>query len=148
MTDNSIHHLQHVSQKYLVLFNVLLIVIPIADFLYWGFFNHLPEGFLADLPVMPVQKLSSFQLILGAFVSLLPAGVILYGLATLKGLFRLYAKAITFSTENVKYFHRLGYVFIAWVMASVIFTPLISLVITHANSVGEKAISFNLELPI
>lgn len=140
MTDNTIHHVQHVSQKYLVLFNVLLVVIPVAVFLYWVFFNHLPEGFHTDLPVTPTQELSLSQLILGGLVSFLPVGVTLYGLVTLKALFRLYADAIMFSAENVKYFRRLGYVFIAWVMANAIFTPLIGLIITSANPAGKKAL--------
>ncbi len=140
MADNTIRHVQRVSRKYLVLFNVLLIVIPVAVLLYWIFFNHLPEGFHTDLPAKPTQALSLSQLFLGGLVSALPLAVTLYGLITLKALFRLYAGGILFSAENVKYFRRLGYVFIAWVMANTIFTPLISLIITYANPAGKKTL--------
>ncbi len=141
MTDNAIHHVQHMSRKFLVLFNVLLVLMPVAVFLYWAFFNQLPDAFHTDLPVAPAQPLSTTQLILGALVSLLPLTVAVYGLVTLKSLFRLYAEAIIFSAENVKYFRRLGYLFIAWVVANAIFTPLISLVLTLASPVGQRAVA-------
>jgi len=140
MTDNTIDHVRRVSRKYLVLFNVLLVGTPVAVLLYWVFFNSLPEGFHAELPVLPMSDLSGSQLILGALVSLLPLGVTLYGLVTLKALFRLYADAVMFSIDNVKYFRRLGYIFIAWVIANTIFTPLISLVMTYSNPAGERTL--------
>lgn len=146
MTDNTIHHVQRVSRKYLILFNVLLVAMPVAVFLYWSFFNHLPDGFHTDLPVTPTQALSLSQLVLGGLVTFLPLAVALYGLLTLKALFQLYADAIMFSSENVKYFRRLGYVFIAWVMVNAIYTPLISLVITSANPVGERVLSVQFDI--
>lgn len=140
MTDNNIDRVRRVSRRYLVLFNILLVVTPFATFSYWGFFNSLPKGFHAELPILPVESLSGFQLSLGVLISLLPLGVTLNGLVTLKSLFRLYADGIVFSIDNVKYFRRLGYVFIAAVIANAIFTPLISLVITSSNPAGERAL--------
>lgn len=140
MTDHSIQHIQRVSRNYVVLFNVLLVTIPVGSVLYWIFFNHLPVGFHADLPIVPTDALSTLQRALGALVSVLPVGVALYGLLTLKGLFRLYADAVIFSSKNVRYLHRLGYTFVAWVIANTLFTPLISLVITAANREGERVL--------
>lgn len=138
--NNNIQHIQRVSQKYQVLLSVLIVSVPIIAFLYWFFFNHLPNGLLADLPILPTQEFSALQLVLGFLVSLLPMSVALYGLITLKGLFQLYARGIIFSAKNVTYFHRLGHTFIAWVIASALFTPLISMVITFNSAVGERTL--------
>lgn len=140
MTDNTIQQVQRVSRNYVVLFDILLVVIPIVVLAYWAFFNQLPAGFHVDLPVKPEQALSLSQKTLGGLVSLLPLGIVLYGLATLKALFRLYAKAIMFSIENVKYFRRLGYALIAWVMANTLYTLLISLVLSSASPHGERVL--------
>ena len=117
-----------------------MVAIPTFDFFYWAFFNHLPEGLLADLPVAPAQPLSSLSLSLAFLVSLLPVSVALYGVAALGALFKLYENGIIFAAENVKYFRRLGYALMAWVMANALFTPLISLVITFGNPPGERVV--------
>lgn len=140
MTDNTIQQVQRVSRAYVVFFDVLLAVIPIVVLVYWAFFNQLPEGFHAELPVQPGQVLSLTQKIFGGLVSLLPLSVVIYGLVTLKALFRLYAKGIMFSIENVKYFRRLGYALIAWVMANTLYTPLISLVVSSTSPHGERVL--------
>lgn len=140
MSESSIHQVQQASRRYLVLFKVLLVAIPVLTLFYWVFINHLPEGFYSDLPVMPTQALSPFQRMLGVIVSLLPVSVVLYGLMTLTGLFRLYADGIIFSDQNVRYLQRLGYSFIVWVIATTVSTPLMSLVISMANAPGERVL--------
>ncbi|NNE83230.1 MAG: DUF2975 domain-containing protein [Alphaproteobacteria bacterium] len=139
--DKGMNHIQRASRRYRVLFTVLIIGVPVFDLLYWASFNHLPEGFLTDLPVLPTQQLSVLSLALAFLVSLLPVSVAVYGLVTLKALFRLYEGGIIFSADNVKYFRRLGYSFIAWVVANTVFTPLISVVVTFANPPGQRVLS-------
>lgn len=146
MADNSMHHIKRVSRKYILLFNALLVVVPVAGLFYWALFNRLPVELHSDLPVMPSRDLTIIQLVLGALVSLLPIGVIIYGLVTLKGLFRLYADGIIFANENVKYFRQLGYTFIAWVIAATLFTPLISMVVSFTNPVGQRELVVGFEL--
>ncbi len=146
MTENSKHHIQRVSRKYIVLFNALLVIVPVAGLLYWVFFNQLPDVLLNDLPAAPSQSLSVLQLVLGAMVTLLPLGVVIYGVKTLKGLFTLYADGVIFADENVKYFRQLGYTFIAWVIATTLFTPLISLVVSFANPVGQRSLVVGFEI--
>jgi hypothetical protein len=116
-----------------------MVCVPVFHLLYGAFFNHLPEGLLADLPVVPAQKLSFLSLTLAFFVSLLPLSVALYGLITLSTLFKLYENGIIFSADNVRYFRRLGYVFLFWVMANAAFTPLVSFILTFVNPPGERA---------
>jgi hypothetical protein len=80
------------------------------------------------------------SLSLAFLASLLPVSVAVYGLGTLRSLFKLYENGIMFSSDNVRYFHRLGYVCIAWVIANAVFTTLISAIITFGNPPGERAI--------
>ena len=136
--DDGMNHIQRMSQRYRILFNVLIISIPALDFLYWVFFNHLPEGFVATLPVLRSYPLSSPFLALAFLASLLPVSAALYGVMTLRALFSLYEKAIIFSAENVMYFRRLGYALIAWVISNALFTPLISAIMTYSNPPGDR----------
>ncbi len=109
------------------------------DFLYWASFNHLPDGFI-ELPVAVAanQTLSYSSLALAFCVSLIPVSVAMFGMVTLTKLFKLYENAIVFAAENVKYVRRLGYILIYWVIASAIFTTLISIVISFANPPGQR----------
>lgn len=140
MNDESMAHIQQTSRRYRLLFEILIVAVPTFDLLYWISFNHLPKGLLTDLPVAPTQDLSFLALAVAFLASLLPIGLAVYGLVTLRALFKLYEKAIIFSAQNVRYFRRLGYLFIAWVVANALFTPLISIVITYANPPGERSV--------
>jgi len=62
----------------------------------------------------------------------------MFGMVTLTKLFKLYENAIVFAAENVKYVRRLGYILICWVIASAVFTTLISIVISFANPPGQR----------
>jgi hypothetical protein len=133
-------HIQSVSRKYIALINVLLISVPVGTALYWIFFNGLPDGFRADLPVSPKDDLQASYLVLAFVVTLIPMGVGIYGLLALRALFRLYEQGKIFTAQNVSCFRRLGYTLIAWVVATALFTPLISAVLSYSNALGERAI--------
>jgi len=140
VNSEGLNHIQRTSRRYRILFNILIVGVPVIDLLYWTFFNHLPDGLVATLPVARTVELSAGALMLAFLVSLLPVGAAMYGLLTLRSLFGLYEKAIIFSAENVKYFRRLGYALIAWVLANALFTPLISTIITFSNAPGERMV--------
>ena len=123
------------------MFTVLIFCIPVLTLLFWLFFNDLPEGFTKDLPVVARQALPFLSLVLALLVSFIPASVAIYGLITLRQLFKLYENGIVFSTENVSCFRRLGYTLIAWVFANFIFVPLISVVISINNPPGARQLT-------
>ncbi len=138
MENENMHRIQRVSGIFIVLFTVFIIGIPVFTLLYWLFFNSLPAGFTTELPVSAKQTLPPATMTLAFLVSLIPASVAIYGLSTLKKLFQLYTKAIVFSEKNADCFRRLGYTLIAWVFANMIFTTLISIVISYGNPPGER----------
>jgi len=140
MKDNHIDRIKRTSKKLRLLFTWLIAGVPIINLLYWLNFNSLPKGFVSELPVVVTQPLSFTTLVLAFLVSLIPICVALFGINTLRQLFKLYESAIIFSVENVKYFHRLGYTLISWVVASTVFTILISVVLTFNNPPGSREI--------
>ncbi len=140
MENENRKRIQQVSGKFGFFFSALIICIPVFTLLYWLFFNSLPKGFTTELPVLTNQTLSLSTRALAFLVSLIPASVAIYGLLTLKELFKLYQKGIVFSAENVKCFRCLGYTLISWVGANMIFILLISVVLTFNNPVGERQI--------
>ncbi len=140
MDNDNINHIQRTSRRYGLLFKILIVCIPVFDLLYWASLNHLPTGFISSLPVVPTRDLPVVSLSLAFLASLLPVSVAVYGLSTLRSLFKLYENGIMFSADNVRYFRRLGYVCIAWVVANAVFTTLVSAIITFGNPPGERAI--------
>ena len=138
MENENINRIQRVSRHFRLLFTVLIFCTPVITLMYWLFFNNLPIGFKADLPVAINQALPLKTLLLAFLVSLIPASVAVYGLIKLQELFRLYEKAIVFSKKNVECFRKLGYTLIYWVIANFIFVTLISLTLTFNNASGER----------
>ncbi|MCF6210879.1 MAG: DUF2975 domain-containing protein [Gammaproteobacteria bacterium] len=138
MGDNGIKRIQRVSGRFCRFFMALMFLIPLLNVLYWVSFNDLPAELTADLPALASQPLSPFFLALALAVSLIPISVALYGIMILKRLFSLYENAVVFSVENVRCFRRLGYTLIAWVIASMVFTMLISIIISAGNPPGER----------
>ncbi len=134
MTEQSITQIQRTSKKFRLLFAGLTIVVPLLNLVYWLSFNHLPKELLTGLPVTPNQDLPPLFLILALLVSMIPICVAMYGFRLLTNLFLLYENGHVFTSENVHLFRKLGYMVIAWVIASFLFTGLISLVVTHGLS--------------
>ncbi|WP_020590964.1 DUF2975 domain-containing protein [Kiloniella laminariae] len=144
MPKTSLDRIGGASRKYRFLFTLLLVLIPLLDLAYWGFFNHLPEGFHDDLPVAITGELTALPLLLAFVASLLPLSVTLYGLFILRKLFGLYEQGIIFAEENVRCFQKLGYCFIASVAAGFLFTPLASVALTFNNLPGQRELVLDL----
>ncbi len=140
MPNPNLLRIQRVSRRFRWLFNVLIISTPIATILFWVFFDELTQGKM-DLPITLYSPLSTTSLLLAGIASLLPMSITLYNLITLRNLFRLYEQGIVFAKENAQCFKRLGYSLIAWVIAHIIYIPLLSLALTFENPPGMRAIT-------
>lgn len=146
-SDNGLTRIQRTSRRFRLFFEVLIILVPLANLAFWIGFNWLPAGFLQHLPVAPTGPLPMPVLAAGFLVSLLPLAVVVFGLLSLRTLFVLYENGIIFAGENVRCFRRLGYAFIAWVFATILHTPLLSIVLTATNPPGEKALVLQVGSP-
>lgn len=138
--SENINRIQRVSRRFRWLFTCLIFLIPSITLLYWLFFNYLPVGYKAELPVVVSQELPFSTLMLAFLVSLIPSSVAIYGAIKLKELFKLYEKAIVFSEENVRCLLHLGVALIMWTIANLIFVILISVVLTFDNLPGERLV--------
>jgi len=133
-------HIRRISRRFRVLFQFLMFFVPASNALFWFSFNRLPEAFFQSLPISPTTPLPLPVLAAGFVASLLPIGVMVYGLATMRRLFQLYENGEIFSGQNVRCFRHLGYAIVAWVIASTVYTPLLSVIITATNPPGEKSL--------
>jgi len=137
---SNISRIKKVSHKFRVIFSVLVILIPIADVLFWVMFNDLPRGDDIRLTAMDSNFDLQTRILLFA-AGLVSTGVAIYGVLTLARLFRLYEKGIVFSADNVRYYRNLGFCIIGWVITSFLAEPLSSLIISRNNPVGEHYIT-------
>ena len=136
--------IQRLSHTLRLALTSILLLIPILSIVYWWNLNHLPDSLVGQLPVSPSQALSGLDRFLGFLASLIPIGVKMAGLYMLIKLFRLYENLEIFSNRNVICFRNLGRILIFWVIAQLIYIPLISIVVTYQNPPGERSIAVSL----
>ena len=145
MANHGVERIQRVSGRFRLFFVVLVFCIPLLDALYWLFFNSLSHA-LIEIPFMVSQELSFPTRTLAFLVSLLPVGIVTFGVYTLARLFALYEKAVIFSAENVKHFRTLGYTLLLWVIARLIYLPLLSITLSFNNPPGQRIVAAGFEL--
>jgi len=139
MDNHDVKRIQRVSRRFRVIFVGLMFGIPLLDAGYWLFFNQLHNA-LIEIPFEVSQELSLLTRTLAFLVSLLPVGVATFGVYTLARLFALYEKAAIFTAENVKLFRTLGYTLLLWVVARLIYLPLLSLTLSFNNPPGQRIV--------
>ena len=137
---SNLSRLQNVSSRFRLLLTVLIVLIPVTTLVFWIFFNSVPDGFKAGLPVKVKTELPPFTLLLGYLISLIPLSATLYGATNLKKLFGLYEQGIVFAEQNVRCFQHIGYALVALVPANIISTMLISLLLNFDKPFGTRVI--------
>ncbi len=140
MSQENMLKIQSGSRRLRVLFTGLIWLIPVFTVLFWLMFNSLPEGFKVELPARNQADLTVISIGLGILISILPLGAVLYILNSLKRLFTLYEQGTVFARDNVQCFQQLGKGLIGLVFANLLFTPLLSLVISFSNPEGQRVI--------
>ncbi len=141
----TIRKIRRVSSIMSVLCVIGMIGLPLSLAIGWSspeiFSNSLP-GF--ENPWNAFASLSPTERVLGFLVSMIPAGVMIFGLAGLRHLFRLYEAGDIFSVGSARYLKR----FAISVMLQAILRPLAgtlhTVIFTFNNAPGEKmlAVSF------
>ena len=108
--------IQRVSHRFKLLFLALIMIIPFSELMLWLFYNQLPSNHFFLLHGRVQGDLSLVMRLQLFIASLIPNGILIYGLVILTKLFGLYEKNIVFSAENVRHYRRLDIVAISWVM--------------------------------
>ncbi len=137
--------LQVVSRRFRLLFQTLMVLIPLTNGVFWIAVNHLPEAIQREcLPYADIFPLPWTALLLGFLVSMLPVGVSLYGVYCLRCLFGLYEQGQVFLAENVYWYKRLSRVLIWSFAAGILCRSLLSIVLTLHNPPGQRRVTLSL----
>jgi len=103
MSDEDIFRIQRVSKRMKSLCTIVMVIMPIFFTSIWINFENLATGFsLLDGIPYQLTNLTWVHLVSGFAVSLVLAGVILYGMYRLRRLFELYSEGHVFTAENAK----------------------------------------------
>jgi len=137
--------IQQVSHRFKLLFIALLFIIPLTEFVHWLFYNQLPTNHFFLLHDQIKDELSLSMRLQLFLASLIPIGILTYGVFNLIKLFGLYEKKIVFNTENVCLYRRLGFVAISWVISKFIYLPICSIIISFHQSDNKLSISLGLQ---
>lgn len=161
---NLMDRIQKVSSYLLIVFNILLIALPLLVFIQWffmevktsdvspfiNFFGLLertvptPEGIvnLSTIPWTPLLKFLGFS---ADILNLIP---LILSLFVLKFIFKNYQKGEVFSTANAMQYRRLGWLFVlnALFIKSLSNTFLV-LAVTLTNPPGHRYITVSFGTP-
>jgi len=156
--------IQKVSAYLLVIFNILLISVPLLIVIQWvfiaakvtdaiaviNFFGLLeksiqtPDGYinLSMVPWTPFSKMLGFS---ADILGLLP---FMFSLFILKSIFRNYKKGEIFSTVNALHYKRLGWVLLAdALIVKSLSNTLLVLAVTLTNPPGHRYINIHFGTP-
>lgn len=116
--------IQKVSSYLLIIFNILLVILPLSLLILWVFIDHDPikEAIEHGVFFAPVQtpegsvnlatvNWTPFTKCIGFISNLVDILPILFGLLILKKVFRNYQKDEIFNRENAQRYKYLGYLF-------------------------------------
>jgi hypothetical protein len=137
--------LQFVSRRFRILFQVLMILVPLINGVFWLAANHLPDVVQREcLPYADIFPLPWTTLLMGFVVTMLPVGVGMYGIYCLTRLFSLYEKGKIFLAGNVYWYKRLSLVLLWSCGAGIICRCLLSIVLSLHNPPGQRKIALSL----
>ncbi|WP_319380897.1 DUF2975 domain-containing protein [Thiomicrorhabdus sp.] len=121
-----------------------IVFIPIYYVSYWFLVNHITLPLIAvntsATPITP-HELPTEILAAGFISSLLPLTVLVFVLLNLRKIFLFYKDGVIFSFEHVILFKRTAKLLSIWVVLSVIYESVKSVLFSLNNPVGERVLS-------
>lgn len=135
--------IKRVSRFFRIIFQLLLIALPIAVAVGW---MNAPEGwfYFLKFDVIPREysshifhQLTASEKLLGFIVSTIPMMVHLFILYTLVKLFRLFEQGIIFSLENVNRIRNIGYALLIGEIINPFYQIAMGFVLTLHNPPGK-----------
>ncbi|MCW8932341.1 MAG: DUF2975 domain-containing protein [Gammaproteobacteria bacterium] len=121
-----------------------IVIIPAYYVLYWLLINHIA------LPLVTVNTsaapITSYELpieilAIGFISSLLPLTVLIYVLINLRKIFLFYKEGVIFSFEHVALFKKVAKLLSIWVLLSIAYESVKSVLFSLNNPVGERVLS-------
>jgi len=143
MGDSS--HIRRASRRMEIAFKIVFILIPVINALVWLFINGISDEMQKNiLPHYVRLPLPAQARLLGFIVSMLPAGITMYGTWAVVRLFRLYEKGQIFREANVHCFRDISRALIIWCVVRLISDPLMSIALTLHHPPGQRMLSLGL----
>lgn len=117
---------------------------PVGCVLFWAVFNDFPD--IMRQRFLPPGRLDlpAFNRALCLAVTILPAGVAMYGFGKMRELFGLYASGEIFSRRNVACYRAMGRALLYWAGAAFVNTPLLSLAMSLGMPDGQRHITISI----
>ncbi|TVU65021.1 DUF2975 domain-containing protein [Vibrio atlanticus] len=139
-------NIQKQSRRVRMLLQSLFVLAPIMVCYFW-LTVETPYDFISatgifyltyDIGYFTMLPLTMTTRIVAAFTSLLMSSILMYALMVLIRLFRNYERGEIFSLENAMSYQKLGYSLFYWVLGSVIYGLLMSVILSFNNPPGER----------
>ncbi|MEZ8786445.1 DUF2975 domain-containing protein [Vibrio splendidus] len=139
-------NIQKQSRRVRMLLQSLFVLTPIMVCYFW-LTVETPYDFISstgifyltyDIGNYTMLPLTMTTRIVAAFTSLLMSSILMYALMVLIRLFRNYERGEIFSLENAMSYQKLGYSLFYWVLGSVIYGSLMSVILSFNNPPGER----------
>ncbi|QLE78308.1 DUF2975 domain-containing protein [Francisella sp. Scap27] len=137
---------QKCNTVYKLIFVLIFLITIILPPLYWATVQ-TPTDLFTEFGIYQEQLFqinhppSIYTRILALCVSLIPTLSLLYILRLFIRLFGCYQNLEIFSEKVTTTYKKIGWAFVYWVIAQIIYGPLISLVLSYNNPVGERFIT-------
>lgn len=143
--NEDIPRIQRVSRLMRTVCTSTIVAIPLVLAATWTNFEALAPIFqsLGGIPYQPAN-LTWVNLLSGFVVSLLLAGVVLYGLHRLRRLFDLYARGHVFTSENAGCLRGFALSVILYAALSPPVGALLSVILTIGNPPGQRMLMVTL----
>lgn len=144
-------NIQKQSRRARMLFQFFLTLTPIMVSYYWLTVG-TPYDYLTSFGVFQATfNISSYTLLplsittraLSFIASLLFSGITMYALMILIRLFKNYERGDIFSLDNASYFQKLGYTLFYFVIGSIIYDTLMSVILSFNNPPGQRMLTIS-----
>ena len=138
-------NIKRIQRLSLVMQWLCWLAIVVAPTLVIGIWVNFQD--LASLIIDPgtinyqAEHIGPINLLLGCAISMIPTGILIYGLFRLKALFLLYQQAKFYTEANIKHLRAFATALFAKALITPITGALISVVITMNNPPGQRSLS-------
>lgn len=133
--------LQSLSRWLARLCLVLMVLLPVAVLAAWANYDFFALEIVRRAGVFTLpEHLAVWQRIAGAAVMMVPAGIMVFGLASLRRLLVEIGAGAVFAIGNARYLRRFAWSAIAVIIVQFFATGALSAIITMANPPGQRSI--------
>lgn len=147
-------NIQKNSRRIRIAFQGLFYITPLVVFHYWLVLGTSQDIYNLIELIAPLENISLLQepittttRILAFIASLIPAGIIMFGLHRLIALFKNYEQGEIFTLENSKTFKQLGYCLLFWIIGNVVYGAILSVILSSNGNQENRELTLTLTGP-